>query len=113
MDSKEVRPQIKIDYLLKNEDRDSSSLFFVAGKNYAKTRSPEEEFEMAIKYHKTISFVTYGRKVLETLSAAEVLHEAELMHTDIEGRIAQLAGPAVSVASFAGYRFSGSPLSQE
>ena len=106
-------PKIELEYRLKGNDADSSVAFAMAGKKYADTRSDAEVVEIVILPREKHTSVKYGRKVIETMSYAEISHEADEMQADIENRIAQFGVGSVAIESYIGSRLSGNLPDQE
>jgi hypothetical protein len=100
-------PEIELSYLLKDEDREAGPTFLLAGRQYAGTRTDEEEAFVQVRERGMIAFVVYGRKVLEALSYAEIGHEADLMQEEIEERITQLGSGELLPRTRAGQQMSG------
>jgi hypothetical protein len=107
MTEKQRYPKIQLDYKLTGEDLDASDVMLLAGKKYAETRQDAEEVVVNVQALETLTFVTYGRKVLEALSYAEIENEVEIMRTEIEFRIAESGAGDVLPHSRAGRRLSG------
>jgi|GEM_PF-2855207 len=113
MAEKQLTPRIELSYLLKGQDRDSSSAMLLAGKMYAASRKDEEEFAIHFMPREKVTSIVYGRKVLQAMSYAEIDHEADEMQAEIEEHVAELGKGALLAHSRTGRQLSGPLPDQE
>ncbi|MDB5162906.1 MAG: hypothetical protein JWN28_513 [Candidatus Saccharibacteria bacterium] len=114
MAKKPELPGVELEYVLKGQNRQSSTLFVLAGNKYAESRDDVEAFETQILPRKRTLSVKFGRKVLEkTFSHAAIEHEADEMREEIEELISLMGAGGVLANAFAGIHLSGPIPEQE
>ena len=100
-------PKIQIEYIVKKENADTVPYLFAAGLSYMAEREVEEEATVEARASAEITSVKYGRNVLERMSYAEIVRQAELMREDIESSDALVENNIDASRSFAGHRLLG------
>ena len=100
-------PKIQIEYIVKKENADTVPYLFAAGLSYMAEREVEEEATVEARASAEITSVKYGRNVLERMSYAEIVRQAELMREDIESSDALVENNIDASKSFAGHRLLG------
>lgn len=101
-------PKITLDYILKGEDRESCVDFKLAGEEYSETRPEIETVTIEVKTSdEKYDFVTYGRKVIEAMSYADIDHQIDVMQDDIEARLNKVGLNEVVIKSRAGRSITG------
>lgn len=101
-------PHITLDYMLKGEDRNASLDFRTAGQEYSETRPEIEAVTVEIRTDdEKYDFITYGRKVIQAASYAEIDHQIDVMQNDIEARLTKVGLSEAVVKSRAGRSITG------
>jgi hypothetical protein len=107
MGEAELPPKIEIEYYLDKESVWKAPYFIQAGIEYAKKRKGEEAVTTQSEINRDFASIKIGRSVLERLSLAEIVQEAEKMRYGIDNSDAFLMNDIDVTGSFVGRRLSG------